>query len=124
MPARKPLSGPCALDRALAVFASKWKPALLYHLYEHPRLRHGELRRLIPEVSQRVMTQQLREMERDGLVRREVFSEMPPRVEYAATALAHTVRPLFVAIEKWGTANMPDVEAARRQHQDTAESAL
>jgi DNA-binding HxlR family transcriptional regulator len=119
MAKRKEYSGPCALEATLVVFASKWKPALLYHLYENGTLRHGELRRLIPEVSQRIMTQQLRELERDGLVKRTDFQEVPPRVEYSATELARTIRPLFVSIEKWGGEQMRKVEAARKRYDKT-----
>jgi DNA-binding HxlR family transcriptional regulator len=116
MAERKQYSGPCALEATMAVFASKWKPALLFHLYENDSLRHGELRRLIPEVSQRIMTQQLRELERDGLVKRNDFREVPPRVEYSATELARTIRPLFVSIEKWGGEQMKKVTAARKRY--------
>ena len=116
MAKRQGYSGPCSLEGSLAVFASKWKPAILFHLYKHKSLRHGELRRLIPEISQRIMTQQLRELERDGLVVREVFQEVPPKVEYSATKLARTIRPLFVEIEEWGQSQMKNVEAARKRY--------
>ena len=113
---RTKYSGPCELEATLAVFGSKWKPALLFHLYENDSLRHDELRRLIPEVSQRIMTQQLRELERDGLVLRNDFHEVPPRVEYSATELARTICPLFVSIEKWGKEQIKNVEAARKRY--------
>ncbi len=76
----------------IAVFATKWKPVLLFHLFDNGTLRHGELRRLLPDISQRILTQQLRELERDGLVTREQFQVVPPKVEYSATKLAWTVK--------------------------------
>ncbi|QGJ68808.1 Helix-turn-helix transcriptional regulator [Planctomycetales bacterium 10988] len=115
---QKIYSGPCALAATFAVFASKWKPAILYHLYQVESLRHGKLRRLLPEVSQRIMTLQLRELERDGLVARKDFQEVPPRVEYSATEFAKTLLPILTDVDNWGRAQIVNVEAARRRYDE------
>ena len=88
-------------ERALRVIGGRWKPTLLYHLFEQPK-RLSELKRLVPGVSQKVLIQQLREMEEHGLVHREIFREIPPRVEYSATALGLSLRPLLFSLCQWG----------------------
>jgi len=94
-------TSPCPIGEVIAAFGGKWKPAILFHLEKESPLRFGELRRRIPEVSQRMLTQQLRELERDGFVHREHFAEIPPRVEYRPTDLARSLTNIFQAIEAW-----------------------
>ena len=84
-------------ERALKVIAGRWKPIILYHLFEGP-LRLSALQRRMPEISQKVLIQQLREMEEHGIVHREVFRQVPPRVEYAATALGLSFEPVLLAL--------------------------
>lgn len=88
-------------ERALKVIAGRWKPIILYHLYGGA-LRLSQLQRLMPEVSQKVLIQQLREMTAHGLVRREVFAEAPARVEYGATPLGVSFQPVLLALCDWG----------------------
>ncbi len=106
----------CPLEGPLQVFASKWKPAILHHLFKNKVLRHGELLQVLEKVSQKVLTSQLRELERDGLVRRTVFNEIPARVEYEPTELAWSIRPIFVMIHQWNDNHMPTVRMARIQY--------
>ncbi|MEM9404763.1 MAG: helix-turn-helix domain-containing protein [Acidobacteriota bacterium] len=100
----------------MAVFAGKWKPAILFALESETTLRFNELKRRIPGVSQRMLTQQLRELERDGVVSREQFLEIPPRVEYTLTPLGRSLSPVEAAIDAWGEAHMRKVESAREQY--------
>lgn len=88
-------------ERALKVIGGRWKVFVLYYLFESPR-RLSELRRLIPAVSQKVLVQQLREMEEHGLVHRQVFAEVPPRVVYSATKLGMSLQGLVAALCDWG----------------------
>lgn len=88
-------------ERALKVIAGRWKPIILYHLYAGA-LRLSQVQRLMPEVSQKVLIQQLREMAAHGLVRREVFAETPARVEYSATPLGLSFQPVLMALCDWG----------------------
>jgi len=74
------------VERALKVIGGRWKAVIPHHLFERPK-RLSELRRLMPRTSQKVLIQQLREMEEHGIVRREIFKQVPPRVEYSATKL-------------------------------------
>lgn len=88
-------------ERALKVISGRWKAVILYHLFDGPR-RLSELRRLVPAISQKVLIQQLREMEEHGLVHREIFREVPPRVEYSATGLGQSLEPVLLALCEWG----------------------
>ncbi|WP_082730899.1 MULTISPECIES: winged helix-turn-helix transcriptional regulator [unclassified Sphingomonas] len=88
-------------ERALKVIAGRWKPIILYHLFDGPR-RLSDLKRQMPEISQKVLIQQLREMEEHGIVHREVFRQVPPRVDYSATPLGLSLEPVLLALCDWG----------------------
>jgi DNA-binding HxlR family transcriptional regulator len=90
----------CPVDQALELIGGKWKPTLLWHLSSGP-LRHSQLRRALPLVSQRMLTLHLRELERDGLLTRTVFARVPPHVEYALTPAARRLLPLLEAFGAW-----------------------
>lgn len=91
----------CPVELTLDVIGGKWKGATLFHLIDGPK-RFGALRRDLPRVSQRMLTLQLREMEADGLVHREVFPEVPPHVEYSLTEFGQTLVPMILAMKAWG----------------------
>ena len=97
-------------ERALKVIGGRWKVFVLYFLFEGPR-RLSELRRLIPDVSQKVLVQQLREMEEHGIVHREVFAEVPPRVVYTATKLGLSLRPILSSLCAWGRRHSSELSA-------------
>ncbi len=77
----------CSVELTLQVIGGKWKPVILYHLGRRGTLRFGEIRKSMPSITQKMLTQQLRELEADGVVLRRVYPEVPPRVEYALTAM-------------------------------------
>jgi DNA-binding HxlR family transcriptional regulator len=91
----------CPVQVTLDVIGGRWKALALYHLRGGTR-RFNELRRLMPGVTQRMLTATLRELERDGVVRREVFPEVPPRVEYTMTERGESLRPILDAMAAWG----------------------
>lgn len=91
----------CPMEYTLDLIGGKWKGAILYRLLEGTK-RYGELRRLLCRITQRSLTQQLRELEDDGLVCREVFAEVPPRVEYSLTDRGRTLAPVLEALLGWG----------------------
>ena len=101
----------------MGVIAGKWKPAIIYALVTNGTLRFNELRRLIPKVSQRMLTQQLRDLERHGLVDRVFYPEIPPRVEYSVTKLGRTLHPIFKSVCTWAERNFCDVANAVARHQ-------
>lgn len=97
-------------ERALKVIGGRWKVFALYYLFEGPK-RLSELRRLIPAVSQKVLVQSLREMEEHGIVHREIFAEVPPRVVYTATKLGMSLRPIVKALCDWGKCHADELDA-------------
>ena len=100
-------------ERALKVISGRWKAITLYHLFDRPR-RLSELQRLLPDVSQKMLIQQLREMEEHGIVHREVFQQMPPRVEYSATPLGFSFEPVLQALCEWGRKHAVELDEADR----------
>lgn len=93
----------CDVEATLSVIGGRWKPILVCHLLAGPK-RFGELKRLTPNVTERMMTLQLRELESDGVVSRTVFTEVPPRVEYDVTDYGRSLEPILVAMQEWGRA--------------------
>jgi DNA-binding HxlR family transcriptional regulator len=91
----------CPVELAVDMLSGKWKVLALWYLQDHRR-RFNELQRLMPSVSQKMLTQQLRELERDGIIGREVFDENPPRVEYFMTKRGEAVRPILNSLFTWG----------------------
>lgn len=110
----KNLDSTCPVDGALALIGGKWKPLILYRL-SAGTLRFSQLQRAIPEVTQRMLTQQLRELERDGLVLRTVYAEVPPRVEYSLTAPAIKLGPLLGALGEWYGEHATRLRGMRRK---------
>ncbi|WP_030668303.1 winged helix-turn-helix transcriptional regulator [Streptomyces sp. NRRL B-1347] len=96
----------CGLDAAVDVVGGKWKPLILWALYAGGTLRFGELRRHVPGVSEKMLIQQLREMETDGIVHREVYREVPPKVEYSLTDLGQSLNRALGPLGVWGDENM------------------
>lgn len=94
----------CPVVYAIGQLGGKWKLIVLHHLVENP-MRFGELRRAIPEITQRMLTLTLRELEEDGIVHREVFEVVPPHVEYSLTPLGRQLEPVMDSLRNWGRAN-------------------
>jgi len=101
----------CSVEATLDVIGGKWKGVILYHLSETRRF--NELQRLIPGINRRMLTLQLRELEADGLVHREVYKEVPPKVEYTLTEFGETLTPLITHMRHWGEVFMARVEALK-----------
>ena len=91
----------CPVKLTASVIGGKWKPSLLFHLEGHTR-RFCELQRLIPGLTKKMLTQHLRELERDGIVRRKVYAEVPPRVEYSLTRHGDSLKPILKLMSAWG----------------------
>ncbi|WP_124084035.1 winged helix-turn-helix transcriptional regulator [Burkholderia gladioli] len=97
---------PQQLEAAIRALSGRWKPVILFHLFSAGRLRFSELHRLADGISHKVLTQQLRELERDGVVARAVFAEVPPRVEYHLTSAGYALLPALRALDAWGAASL------------------
>jgi DNA-binding HxlR family transcriptional regulator len=95
----------CPVTGLVQLIGGKWKPVILYCLRAEKR-RFGEIAARIPDLSRKVLTDQLKELEEDGLLTRKQYNEIPPRVEYELTALGKSLAPLLNEMEKWGTEHL------------------
>ena len=91
----------CSVEAALDVIGVKWKGVVLFHLLADTR-RFGELQRLIPNITRRMLTRSLRQLESEGLVHREVYKQVPPKVEYSLTEYGRTLKPIIKGLRAWG----------------------
>jgi DNA-binding HxlR family transcriptional regulator len=101
----------CSVERALSLIDGKWKIVILYKLLQGGTLRFNELRRLIPDVTQRMLTHQLRELEADDLIVRVVYPQVPPRVEYSLSVRGRSLETVLLALKHWGDTNLSSIEA-------------
>jgi len=92
----------CSVEVALSVIGGRWKAVILFRLLENKVLRFGELKQSIPQVRQRMLTNQLRELEKDGIINRKVFPVVPPKVEYRLTEYGKSLEPILHAMRDWG----------------------
>lgn len=92
----------CSMELSLAVIGGKWKPLILWHLRDGGTLRFSALRRAMPSITQKMLTQQLRELAADGLITRTVYAEVPPRVEYGLTDLGRGIIPILESLCRFG----------------------
>jgi DNA-binding HxlR family transcriptional regulator len=95
----------CAVEAAIGLIDGKWKSVVMFHLLERT-LRFNEIRRLLPSITPRMLTNQLRELEEDGLVARKVYAQVPPKVEYSLSPLGRGMEPILLALKAWGDANL------------------
>jgi DNA-binding HxlR family transcriptional regulator len=100
----------CPVETTLSVIGGKWKPLIIYNLLGGTK-RFGELGRCIPDATRRMLTKHLRELEADGIVHREVYAEVPPRVEYSLTEVGRSLHPILNAMLSWG------IEQQQRSHE-------
>jgi DNA-binding HxlR family transcriptional regulator len=113
----------CGLDAAVDVVGGKWKPLVLWALSVEPR-RFGQLRRELPGVSEKVLIQQLRELERDGIVHRQVHEQVPPKVVYSLTELGKSLDRALAPLGEWGETNMAYILGLRSRSAAGAEGAV
>ncbi len=95
----------CPVDTTLKMIGGKYKALILWHLLENT-LRFGELRKLIPNATPKMLTQQLRELEANGMILRKVYPVVPPKVEYSMTELGQSIRPILFGMYDWGAEYM------------------
>jgi DNA-binding HxlR family transcriptional regulator len=110
----------CYIEAALEVLADKWKGVILYHLLDEPK-RFNELKRMFPELSHRILTRQLRELEIDGVISRKIYPEIPPKVEYSLTDLGRLLKPTLLALEAWGVRYVETTRYSKTTQTDKVE---
>ncbi|ARV45865.1 transcriptional regulator HypR [Bacillus inaquosorum] len=102
----------CPVEFTLDVIGGKWKGILFYHMIDGKK-RFNEFRRICPSITQRMLTLQLRELEADGIVHREVYHQVPPKVEYSLTEFGRTLEPIVLQMKEWGESNRGVLESYR-----------
>jgi DNA-binding HxlR family transcriptional regulator len=122
-PGHDDLADKCPMAPIVELFSGRWKTEILWRLEDTP-IRFNQLRRLIPGISQKMLSQQLRQLERDGLVHREHYPEIPPRVEYSMTPLGKTLQSVFAELGRWGALHMVDVHEARTAFDDRSSGSV
>lgn len=113
-PSLQPGPDYCGVEATIAIIGGRWKANILSHLLDGTH-RFSELRRKGRGVSQRMLTQQLREMELHGLITRKIFPEVPPRVEYTITPLGLSLRPVLKAMYDWGMNNQKTITSRMKK---------
>ena len=96
----------CSVEATLSVIGGRWKPVIIFNLLQNECLRFSELKRKIEGITERMLTKQLRELEKDKIVARKVYAEVPPRVEYSLTEYGLTLNPIMIAMRNWGAEHM------------------
>ncbi|OHD27796.1 MAG: MarR family transcriptional regulator [Spirochaetes bacterium GWB1_59_5] len=105
----------CPVATTVGLIGNKWKLLILRNLLTGTQ-RFGELRKSLSGISQKVLTDNLRSMEEDGLLTRKIFPEVPPRVEYSLTDLGNSMRPILKAMESWGLGYKETLDSPERKH--------
>lgn len=111
----------CHVEATLDVIGGKWKGAILYHLLDQSR-RFNELRRKMPDITQRMLTLQLRELEEDGIISRTVHAQVPPHVDYSLTAFGRSLEPILLMMRDWGSTYADQVREQRANAERMQES--
>lgn len=106
----KMINDGCGMALSMSVIGGRWKPAILCRL-AYGTMRYGELKKAIDGISERMLVAQLREMEKDRIVQRIVYPEVPPRVEYQLTDLGRTMKPMLDAMSEWGNKYRDQIDA-------------
>jgi DNA-binding HxlR family transcriptional regulator len=121
----------CPVEATLDIIGGKWKSLILFYLLpvvnDAGKLRFGELKRMLPGITQRMLTLQLRELEEDGIIHRHVYREVPPKVEYSLTDFGLSLQPILLAMRAWGNDYMQSLatfpQSPREQQDVTVEPA-
>ena len=99
----------CPVETGLELLSGKWKPRILWKLRQNGIMRFGELKKQLEGVTQKMLTQQLRQLEKDGLIMRKVYAQVPPKVEYSFTEFGKTLGPVLDAMADWGSENRKEI---------------
>jgi len=99
----------CPVETGIELLGGKWKPRILWKLHQNGTMRFGELKKQLKGVTQKMLTQQLRQLENDGLIVRKVYAEVPPKVEYSFSEFGKTLKPILDAMADWGTENQEQI---------------
>ncbi|MFJ7367305.1 winged helix-turn-helix transcriptional regulator [Peribacillus frigoritolerans] len=102
------------IEISLDIIVGKWKPIILFHLLSNDKMRFSELQRAIPEISKKMLTNHLRDLEFHDIIKREVFAEVPPRVEYSMTEYGMKLKNVLMAMQEWGIEHLQHLKELDR----------
>ncbi|TLS36042.1 winged helix-turn-helix transcriptional regulator [Pseudalkalibacillus caeni] len=105
----------CKVEDTLNILTGKWKPIILFHLLVNGTQRFSELKRAIPGVTRKMLTTHLRELEEQDIVLREVYPQVPPKVEYSITEYGRTIEPILDAMHEWGAKHLEHMNSTEHQ---------
>lgn len=117
-PITDPIFTDCPIRNVLAHICSKWSLLVIYVMHNNAPIRFNALNRAIPDISQKVLTSTLRSLERDGFITRQVYAEVPPRVEYTLTDRARSFIPVVDEMLMWAESNMAGILKDRKRQED------
>ncbi len=103
----------CEVETTLRVIGGRWKVLIIRELMDSVK-RFGELQRALGGITQKMLTQQLREMEEDGIIHRKVYPQIPPKVEYSLTPLGESLQPILYAMHEWGLKHVSQINSKKR----------
>jgi DNA-binding HxlR family transcriptional regulator len=106
----------CEIEVTLEILSGKWKALILWNLSNHEFIRFNEFKRLIPEITQKMLTQQLRDLIKNGLIKKTIYPQVPPMVEYSLTPMGKELIPILDAMDKWGKNFVDNFKRTRRNH--------
>lgn len=108
---KDPNHGFCPVEASIEMLSGKWKGRILWKLYNGGTMRFGEMRRALDTITEKMLSQQLRDLEKLGLVKRRVYREVPPKVEYSLTDFGRSIGPILDQFAAWGSANLKKVRS-------------
>ena len=114
--------GKVGIETALDILVGKWKPVILYQIIKNGTLRFSELQRLIPDVTKKMLTTQLRELEYHDIIHRKVYAQVPPKVEYSLTQYGESLIPLLIEMNEWGLLHLQHLDELYGKVTSTQES--
>ncbi|MBW4633203.1 MAG: helix-turn-helix transcriptional regulator [Iphinoe sp. HA4291-MV1] len=103
----------CEVETTLRVIGGRWKVLIIRELMDGVK-RFGQLQRALDGITQKMLTQQLREMEEDGIIHRKVYPQIPPKVEYSLTPLGESLQPILYAMHEWGIKHLSEISSKKR----------
>lgn len=110
----------CSMELTLDIIGGKWKPVIIWHLGEKT-MRFSELKRSLPHITQKMLTQQLRALEKDGLINRLVYAQVPPKVEYSLTNYGKELLPVLSVLCQWGVKYADSVQSCTKNDENAVQ---
>jgi len=107
------------METALEILVGKWKPVILYQLFTNGTMRFSELQKALPDITKKMLTSQLRELEYHDIINRKIYQQIPPKVEYSITEYGQTMAPVLLSLVEWGTSHIKHLEELGRFDEKT-----